>query len=133
MARVFVSYSTEDRSWIEKIEKFLSLSGHDPIIDYSDLRAGHDLTGAIQAQIASADFFCLVLSQDSMASPWVLTKELPYALHQKLRIIPILLENCNIPPRFRESDTLILQRAGILALSSWQGRFPEATMTRSNT
>jgi hypothetical protein len=36
-----------------------------------------------------------------MASPWVLTKELPYALHQKLRIIPILLENCNIPPQIQ--------------------------------
>jgi len=74
MAKVFVSYSTKDRSWKDKIQECLILLGHDPIIDHSDFKAGHDLRESIKTQVASADFFCLVISRDSMASPWVLVK-----------------------------------------------------------
>jgi TIR domain-containing protein len=101
MAKVFVSYSTKDRSWKDKIREFLRLLGHDPILDDSDFRAGHGLRESIKTQIASADFFCLVMSRDSMASPWVLDEELPYALSKKLRIIPILLEDCDVPNHVR--------------------------------
>jgi TIR domain len=101
MARIFVSYSTKDRSWKDKIERFLRLLGHEPIIDESSITAGHAIRASLKAQISSADFFCLVLSRDSMASPWVVAEELTYALNRKVRIIPILLEDCNIPQEIR--------------------------------
>src|SRR5580704_11597648 len=91
VSKIFVSYSRKDRSWREKIERFLILLGHDPIVDESDLTVASDLRSSIKAQIACADFFCLVLSRDSVASPWVLSEEFPYALKRKIRIIPILL------------------------------------------
>ena len=102
MATIFVSYSVEDRSAGEKIRDFLKRWGHDPLIDIYDLNAGLDLTMAIQAKIASADFFCPILSPNSVTSHWVIERELPHALKKQLRIIPILLTQCNVPAEFRE-------------------------------
>jgi hypothetical protein len=82
------------------IRDHLKLWSIESVIDYVDFRSGHNLEAAIKSNIDSSNFFCPVFSPASVSSEWVLNLELPYAIKTGMRIIPVLVENCQIPTEF---------------------------------
>ena len=94
---VFLSHSSEDQDFAESIASVVR--GHNIPVWYSDT----DITGSQQwhDEIGDAlrrcDYFCVVLSQNSVDSMWV-KRETLYALEQaeyEDSIAPIIIEDCD--------------------------------------
>ncbi len=71
MAKVFISYSRKDLSFVEKIVADLKKSGLDIWHDVSSLGGGSRWRIEIENAIRSSQFVIVVLSPDSIASEWV--------------------------------------------------------------
>ena len=93
---VFVSHSSKDkpivRDLISRIERKF-----DVWIDEKKIIAGDSITNQINKGLTNSDAILLCLSQNSISSKWV-QKEYSFALHKGLRLIPIKLDNCIVPP-----------------------------------
>jgi choline kinase len=100
MAQVFVSYSHKDYDFVERIAKDLKAEGLDVWYDSSRLNGGQKWTQEIERAIRQSQYFIVVLSPDSIISPWV-EKEYLFAEEltkkHKLTIIPLLLQKCKLP------------------------------------
>jgi hypothetical protein len=103
--KAFISYSHSDKDFALKIEKDLRESGVIVWIDKYYIQPGESLIQKIFAEgLAEADFFLILLSATSTKSKWV-AEELDAAIVRKIegviRIIPVLIENCEIPLSLR--------------------------------
>jgi len=99
--RVFLSYSFRDHRLAKEIQMGLGRRG---IITSSpsDFRLGENIAERITEDILRSRAFIILLSSESVRSPWI-ARELQIA--QSLRqgkIFPVLLEECNIPESLRD-------------------------------
>jgi hypothetical protein len=99
---VFISYSSKDRSFVERLATDLRSRGLYVWFDQWELKIGDSLIEKINAGITSQDYLIVVLSKASVRSQWVM-KELNAALMRELNerrvvVLPILIEDCDIPP-----------------------------------
>jgi predicted nucleotide-binding protein len=76
MRTVFISYSNKDRDFAEKLAADLRASGVGVWFDQWEIKVGDSITQKINDGIHDNDYLAVVLSPDSVASPWV-RKELP--------------------------------------------------------
>ena len=98
MARIFISYSRADLDTVKRIETVIRILGHNPTLDIVSFRAGVHLSEQITREIERSDFFCPVLSPNALLSNWVVHEEIPYAIKRRVRILPILIQQCEMPP-----------------------------------
>lgn len=99
---VFISYSTADAEFVEKLSADLQRSGLSPWVAAKELNVGDSLLEIIENAITVADYFVVVLSPEAVASRWV-SVELETALlgeiqSQRTKVLPILHRKCEIPP-----------------------------------
>ena len=97
--KVFISYSSLDRSSAFAIRDLLEQHGCDVWLDFFDITPGNILDRELITNVEKADVLCLLLSPTSVASKWV-QRESEFALRQQgrgLRMIPIILRPCQIP------------------------------------
>jgi len=94
--RVFISYSRKDINFARRLAGDLEKAGFDVWWDISDLKGGDDWVRNIPTAIESSQYFVVLLSPDSIQSEWV-TKEYTYAIYRRLKIIPAMIKQCNIP------------------------------------
>lgn len=102
MIGLFISYSHEDRSFVEQLATDLKTKGLRVWYDQWELKVGNSLIEKISFGIKSQDFLIIVLSKSSVKSEWV-RKELNAALIKELQekrvvILPVVIEDCDIPP-----------------------------------
>lgn len=102
MARVFISYNSQDRGFVEQLVKDLQSNDVEPWYDRLEMLPGDSLTQNLGSAILDNDFFAVVLSPNSVASEWV-TRELGVALirefqERQVKVIPVLYQECQIPP-----------------------------------
>lgn len=101
---IFVSYSNEDRHIAEMISKRLQASGLQPWLAHQALARGDSIRETIGSVIGSSDFFIILLSRNSVQSEWV-RHELMAALQElstrDITILPVLLEDCDVPTELR--------------------------------
>lgn len=101
--RVFLSYSSEDESFVERLAGDLANSYGISVWWYhGKIRVGNSIIKEINEHIRNADYIVLILSPHSVTSPWV-ERELNAAIIQELQvglstILPALIADCNIPP-----------------------------------
>ncbi|MCP4327475.1 MAG: toll/interleukin-1 receptor domain-containing protein [Alphaproteobacteria bacterium] len=100
-ARVFISHNRSDRSQAHKIGKELLKAGHEIWLDSWEILPGDSLIEKISDGIIESSYLLVLLSKNSVQSPWV-KKELEVALNRQLKdkgikVIPCLLEDCDIP------------------------------------
>lgn len=100
--RVFISYSHRDKEAVHEIASRLRKDGHDVWIDSLQLQPGDNITSRIQEGLESADAIIFAISQNSLRSEWVPREFSAIALQQiskqqQQRIIPIRLDNCEVP------------------------------------
>jgi formylglycine-generating enzyme required for sulfatase activity len=101
MRTVFISYSSKDRDFAEKLAADLRASGVGVWFDQWEIKVGDSITQKINDGIHDNDYLAVVLSPDSVASPWV-KKELNVAMMKELNrrsvfVLPILYQDCEIP------------------------------------
>ncbi|BAY72553.1 TIR domain-containing protein [Trichormus variabilis] len=95
MTQVFLSYSENERLFMEKIAKILMRESFTVWTNKTDIQSGADFTESINRGIEEADNVVLLLSTASLQSEYC-QMELSYAFSLKKRIIPLLIEPVDI-------------------------------------
>jgi hypothetical protein len=96
--RSFISYSRADADIVLRLCQDLRAAGISIWLDKLDIRPGEDWDESIARGMAECGRMVIVLSPTSVASDNVLD-EVGYALSKKKQIIPILLQDCEVPYR----------------------------------
>ncbi len=101
----FISYSHGDRRYAEQLTSALSERGIRVWIDTLEIRPGDSLvTKIFEEGLRDCQLFLVLLSKSSVRSEWV-RHELDIALINRLkhvtRVIPLLVEQCDIPVALR--------------------------------
>ena len=97
---VFFSYSRDNTEFVLELAKKLRKAGADVWLDQLDIKTGERWDRSIEKALASSDVLMVVLSKASVASNNVMD-EVSYALEEGKRVLPILLEDCDVPFRLR--------------------------------
>lgn len=102
MAIVFFSYSHDDESYRDRLEKHLSPLRHEGLIEsWHDRRilAGTDLNTEIDSHINSADIILLLVSASFLSSHYCYSIEMQRAMERhhakEARVIPVIVHACD--------------------------------------
>ncbi len=103
---IFISYNHADKSTAESLARILVQAKQNVWIDQWELNAGDSLIEKIEEALGGADAILVLLSESSTQSEWC-KKELRSGLVRELEeksvlVIPILLDDCQIPLFLRE-------------------------------
>ena len=117
---VFLSYTKADKTQVSRIYKRHKKDYLEPWIDYRHLLPGSDWDRVIRNAIRNCRFFAVFLSSNSISKRGYIQKEISEALdvveelpEGRVFIIPIRLEDCEIPERLRKWQWIdIFKRGG---------------------
>lgn len=98
---VFISYSSKDREFVEKLCKMLIQKHIGVWLDKWEMRPGDSLIDKIQNGLETSSHLLVVLSPNYIQSEWC-KKEQNAGIMKEIKakeviLIPILLEDCEIP------------------------------------
>ncbi|MCL4252352.1 MAG: TIR domain-containing protein [Anaerolineae bacterium] len=112
---VFISYSHKDMDFVGGLAKDLR---RDPIRVWFDerLRGGKNWIQQLQQAVKVFDVFILVLSPESVASPYV-RDEIEWAKANNKPILPILYRDCTVPDDLKDIQYIPFQSKYNEALS----------------
>ena len=115
MSHVFLSYSSLERSKAETLRKKLEADGHSVWIDVTGIDPAVHWESEISKAIENCSVFILLVSRNSVSSHNVL-KEVTLASELKKQIIPVNIENVDLPHDFR-FQLAGLQHVGITEIN----------------
>ena len=99
--KIFISYSYQDREFVEWLKSNLSEYGFEFWYDQQEISVGDNIKEKLNEGIHSSDAFILVLSSSSIKSDWVkyeMNSALLFnAVKKGIAILPIKIDNSNIP------------------------------------
>jgi len=93
---IFLSHSSHDKDYVRVLARDLERAA-DVFFDEKSIVAGSSIVKSVNEGLSACDVLVLVISRNSVSSDWVL-KEYAYAMHTKKTIIPVLIDQCEIPP-----------------------------------
>jgi hypothetical protein len=99
MRQLFISYSREDRDFVDGLIRDISDAGFDVWLDREDIRGGTQWRAAITRAIHECSAFLVILSPNSVGSRNV-GRELELASDNNRPILPIIYQPCEIPAEF---------------------------------
>jgi len=102
VGKVFLSHASKDKPFVDRLANDLATHSIPVWYDKFDLKIGESVPGKINEGIADAQYFAIVLSPAAISSKWVI-EELNAGLMKQVAndgtfLLPILLEDCTIPP-----------------------------------
>lgn len=102
MVRIFISYTSADRIFVDKLALDLTSFRAEIFYDKWEIKVGDSIVEKINEALSSYDNLLIVLSKSSVKSDWV-QRELNSSLMRQLKdkiikIKPVLIEDCDIPP-----------------------------------
>ena len=97
---IFFSYSRKDSDFALKLGKQLREAGAIIWLDQLDINPGTNWDDSIQKALEDSDTLLVILSKTSVISRNV-NDEYSYAIEEGKRVVPVLMENCNVPFRLR--------------------------------
>ncbi len=102
LGRLFISHASEDESFVDRLVGALNPYLAKIWYDKHQILVGDSIVGRINEGFEEADYFAVVLSSASVSKPWVQSEVAAgiMRLHSEVgfRILPILKEDCRIPP-----------------------------------
>ena len=98
--RTFISYSRTNKDFALKLSKELRTSGFNIWLDLLDIPTGLRWDDEVEKALKSCEIFMVILTPASSASDNV-KDEIGYAIDTGKRILPVLLENAQVPLRLR--------------------------------
>jgi len=106
--RIFLCHSSGDKQTVRELYKRLRADGFDPWLDEENLLPGQDWHQVIPQAVGEADVVIVCLSRGSINKRGYVQKEIKYALdvadeqpENTIYLIPLKLEECDIPNRLR--------------------------------
>lgn len=127
--KLFLSHSTKDRGFVEKLAAELRANGVEPWLCEVDIEHGDNFVAKIEEGLKGSDLVVLVLSPEAVASAW--TQEEWTAVRarevadSRIRLGVLLLRDCEVPellrtkPRF---DGRTDPESAIREVVAWGGR-----------
>lgn len=103
---VFISYAHIDAVFVNMLAAHLVKNNANVWVDTWELNVGDSIINKVQEAIEGSDALLIVLSKSSVKSEWC-KKELSAGLmreldEKKVVVLPVLLEDCDIPMLLRE-------------------------------
>lgn len=103
---IFISYSHADKAFVDKLASKLVENDAHVWVDTWELNVGDSILNRVQEAIQDSSALLIVLSKASVASEWC-KKELNAGLmrelaEKKVIVLPVLVEDCDIPVFLRE-------------------------------
>jgi len=115
--KIFICHCSEDKSTARKLYQYLIKQGYDAWLDEEKLLAGQDWNLEIQKNLRNTDVVIVILSKKSIGKEGYVQKEIKFALdivdekpENTIFIIPLRLDDCEIPQRLKYLHTLDLSR-----------------------
>lgn len=96
---VFISYSSLDRQWAEQVIKVLEINSISYWIAPDCIPGGSNYTTEIPLGIKNCVAFMILVTENTVRSPWV-RKELDTAITENKLIIPLIVDGTVLPPDF---------------------------------
>ncbi|OGI20773.1 MAG: hypothetical protein A3B68_09565 [Candidatus Melainabacteria bacterium RIFCSPHIGHO2_02_FULL_34_12] len=101
MPKVFISYSSKDKEFVEHLTNKLKKDNIDYWLDEKDLNIGDVLIEEISAGIMKSEYVAIIISENSNKSNWV-KKELSIAINREVNegkkvVLPIIIHDCPFP------------------------------------
>lgn len=104
MFDIFLSHCTPDKSFVIKFDLALQQRGFTTFRDDKNISYGSDIPRSVYSNLESSTYFFCFISQHYQHSYWV-QKERATAEVLRLPIIPILIDNIEIPTEFKTLNT----------------------------
>lgn len=133
--KAFISHSSIDKPLAREIADEIRVRGHDVWLDERDLGPGHPLASALAEALTEIDVFVILVTQNSVSSPWVvyeLNQVIALVVRNSVRVLPLKFDGAEIPSvlsGFIYADCSIpdgLRRALNLTFTSARLRLPLA-------
>lgn len=99
MARVFISYKSEEHKHADKVRQYLEDRDISCWMAPRDIPLGSNYADDIPKALQTCDIFVLLLSKKAQTSPWI-NREVSMAVGNKLRILPLMLEPCKLTTEY---------------------------------
>jgi hypothetical protein len=103
---VFISYSRQDRNFVERLSGALKVAGVQTWIDVDNISAGANFQKEIEKGLLQAQVLLYVASRSGTTSNYFMVRELEAFMHGAGRVIPIIIDD-------EGPDALPLRIAGI--------------------
>lgn len=105
MAKLFISHSSKDKSFVTRLATDLREARHEPWLDEWQIHVGDCIVKSISEGLDGSEYVIVVLSPNSIASGWVEREWAPLywsEIASKRRcILPVLISECSIPVLLR--------------------------------
>jgi len=99
--RVFISHSHRDKPFAAILNKALRDAGVEVWIDEMEILPGDNIVKKIDQGLSSSDAIIVLLSKDYVSSKWAMQELSVFTARsiseEDIRILPILLEDCDLP------------------------------------
>lgn len=98
---VFLSHNHADKPFVRRLAADLDNQGIPYWLDEAEIKVGESLIEKIRDGIDRMDYVAVVLSPDSVASPWV-QREVDVAMNQEImgrrvKVLPVMYRKCELP------------------------------------
>jgi hypothetical protein len=104
MPSAFLSHSSADDRYVKELEQLLRQLGYDDIFNDGDtIKPDEKFWPCIEEGIRKCVAFVIVLSHNSVNSPWV-QKEVELARMLGKKVVAIHIDDCKLPPGFDDRD-----------------------------
>ncbi|MEO0467220.1 MAG: toll/interleukin-1 receptor domain-containing protein [Pseudomonadota bacterium] len=116
-ARVFLSYSREDRDFVDALKLYLETCGFEIFIDRKSITAGEGWEARLEHLLASADTTVCVVSKHWLGSD-VCRHELTLANESGRRVLPVFIDGSDpesAPPEIARLQVLSIPVEGAVA------------------
>jgi len=117
--RIFLCYASQDKPFVQALYDMLSRAGFKPWLDEKDLLPGQDWQLEIRKSVRNSHVAIVCLSQNCVNKRGFVQKEIRYALDTadelpegKIFIIPLKIEDCDVPERLRHLQWLNYNETG---------------------
>ena len=138
---VFISYSRQDRNFVERLSAALKFAGVQTWTDVENIAAGANWQNEIEKGLLQAQVFLYVASRNTSTSKWM-EQELAAFMQGAGRVIPIIIDDqgpATLPPLLQQyqwvdfrSDFDAAVQSLLKGIRSLQGSTPVAvTKTKS--
>lgn len=134
---IFISYSHADKKKVDFLAANMVKRNAQVWVDTWELNVGDSLIQRVQEAITASDALLVILSKASVQSEWC-KKELNSALireldEKKALVLPVLLEDCEIPLFLREkvhADLRVDFESGLCSIMDAVAKVTNATQSR---
>ncbi len=105
MADIFISYSSEDKTIVQRLAALLEARGWSVWWD-RQIPIGRKYDEVIETELQQAGCVLVIWTQRSIASEWVKNEALDAA--QRNKLVPVVLERLTLPLAFRRIEAAML-------------------------